>query len=142
VPTLPPDAPQRDATGRFDRARHLHSLKPDQTAKLFKRFANKYGEPAPSRQILDIVKARTSNHTLPLAARSNHGLPDPHQLAGPITTKAVLDGVNHGFQCHAPAVLKEALAQNKHSLHIDARTYQSMQNFACLMVNGDLLSTP
>jgi hypothetical protein len=71
VPTLPPDATQRDATGRFDRARHPHSLKPDQTAKLFKRFANKYGEPAPRRQILDIVKARTSNHTLPLAARSN-----------------------------------------------------------------------
>ena len=54
-------------------------------------------------------------------------------------TKVVLDDVNHGFQCHAPANLKEPLAQNKHSLHIDARTYQSMQNLACLMVNGDLL---
>jgi hypothetical protein len=71
----------------------------------------------------------------------NHGLPDPYQLASPITTKAVLDGVNYGFQCNAPAILKKALAQNKHSLHIDAGTYQGMQNFACLMVNGDLLST-
>ena len=70
-----------------------------------------------------------------------HGLPDPHQLGGPITTKAVLDGVNRGFQCKAPAVLKEALAQNKHSLHIDARTYQGMQNFARLMMNWDLLAT-
>jgi hypothetical protein len=70
-----------------------------------------------------------------------HGLPDPHQLTGPITTKAVLDGVNYRFQCNAPAILKEALAQNKHSLHIDARTYQGMQNFACLLVNRDLLAT-
>ena len=51
----------------------------------------------------------------------------------------MLDGVNHGFHCNAAAVLKEPLAQNKHALHIDARTDQSMQNFACLMVNGDLL---
>src|SRR5690349_12257982 len=33
--------------------------------------------PAPNRQLVDIVKALTSNHTLPLAARSN-----PCQLAG------------------------------------------------------------
>jgi hypothetical protein len=53
----------------------------------------------------------------------------------------VLDGVNYDFQCNASAVLKKALAQNKHSLHIDARAYQGMQNFTCLMVNGDLVST-
>src|SRR3712207_569449 len=47
------------------------SLKPDQAARLFERLANKYGVPAPSRQRVDIVKTRTSNHTLPLAARSN-----------------------------------------------------------------------
>jgi len=56
----------------------------------------------------------------------NHGFPDPLQLGGPIATKAVLDGVNHGFQCNAPAVPKEPLAQKKHSSHIDARTCQSV----------------
>src|SRR3954471_17335389 len=50
-----------------------HSLKPDQAAKLCVPLANKYGVPAPNRQLVDIVKARISNHTLPLAARSNAG---------------------------------------------------------------------
>jgi hypothetical protein len=71
----------------------------------------------------------------------HHGLPDPHQLGGPIMTKAVLDGINYGFQGNASAFLKEPLAQNKHPLHIDAWACQGMQNFACLMVNGNLLAT-
>jgi hypothetical protein len=87
----------------------------------------------------NIGRWRTGSGSQVLAL--NYGLPDPHQLDGPITTKALLNGVNHGFQCNAPAVIKKPLAQNKQSLHIDAGTYQGMQNFACLMVNGDLLST-
>src|SRR4051812_23374832 len=67
----PRDAVQRVATGRLDRAMSPHSLKPDQAAKLCVPLANKYGVPAPNRQLVDIVKARISNHTLPLAARSN-----------------------------------------------------------------------
>src|SRR3954447_235051 len=66
----PRHAAQRVATGRLDRAMSPHSLKPDQAAKLCVPLANKYGVPAPNRQFVDIVKARISNHTLPLAARS------------------------------------------------------------------------
>src|SRR3954464_14874953 len=66
----PRDAAQRVATGRLDRALSPHSLKPDQAAKLCVPLANKYGVPAPNRQFVDIVKARISNHILPLAARS------------------------------------------------------------------------
>jgi hypothetical protein len=69
TPRPPRDAAQRAATGRLDRAMYPQSLKPDQAAKLCVPLANKYGVPAPSRQLIDIVKARTSIHTLPLAAR-------------------------------------------------------------------------
>jgi hypothetical protein len=71
VPAPPRDAAQRAATKRLDRAMSPQSLKPDQATKLCVPLANKYGVPAPNRQLVDIVKARTSNHTLPLAARSN-----------------------------------------------------------------------
>jgi hypothetical protein len=47
------------------------SLEPDQTAKLVERLANKCGKTVPSRLILEFIKARTLNRTLPLAARSN-----------------------------------------------------------------------
>ena len=57
------------ATGQPDRARHPQSLEPDQTAKLAEPLANKHGMTVSTRQFLDIVKARTSIHTLPLAAR-------------------------------------------------------------------------
>jgi hypothetical protein len=63
----------------------------------------------------NIGRWRTGSGSQVLAL--NYGLPDPHQLDGPITTKALLNGVNHGFQCNAPAVIKEPLAQNKQSLH-------------------------
>ena len=46
------------------------SLEPDQTAKLVERLANKCGKTVPSRLILEFIKARTPNRTLPLAARS------------------------------------------------------------------------
>ena len=69
----PRDAAQRAATGRLGRAMYPQLLKPDQAAKLCVPLANKYGVPAPSRQLVDIVKARTSNHTLPLAACSSMG---------------------------------------------------------------------
>jgi hypothetical protein len=47
------------------------SLEPDQTAKLVERLANKCGKTVPSRLIFEFIKARTLNHTLPLATRSN-----------------------------------------------------------------------
>src|SRR4051794_41705350 len=60
----------RPPPGRLDRAMPRPSLEPDQAAKLVERLANKCGMPIPSRQILVIVKARTPDYTLPLAARS------------------------------------------------------------------------
>src|SRR3954451_20530837 len=59
------------ATGQPDRAMHPQSLESEQTAKLAEPLANKCGIPAHTRQFLDIVKARTFGHILPLAARSN-----------------------------------------------------------------------
>jgi NADPH:quinone reductase-like Zn-dependent oxidoreductase len=50
---------------------HPQSLESEQTPKLLERLADKCGVPVSSRPILDTVKARTPDHTLPLAARSN-----------------------------------------------------------------------
>jgi hypothetical protein len=49
---------------------HPQSLESEQTPKLLERLADKCGVPVSSRPILDTVKARTPDHTLPLAARS------------------------------------------------------------------------
>jgi len=64
-------SPNLTATGQLDCAMHPQSLESEQTANLVERFIRKCGVPVLSRHFLAIVKARATNHTLPLAACSN-----------------------------------------------------------------------
>ena len=76
------------------------SLEPDQTAKLVERLANKCGKTVPSRLILEFIKARTPNRTLPLAARSNG------------TRKSSFRKVAENLEALSPEILSHNLCNN------------------------------